>query len=808
MAINNFEARELHFDVSTGLKTVLGSELITDDEVAIFELVKNSFDAEATQVDLFFDESHIVIADNGIGMSFDDIENKWLFVAYSSKRSSNRAGDFRDGIAERRHYAGSKGIGRFSSDRLGRSIKLQTRASSEHSNFVHSVTVDWSLFDVDHHNRFDSVGVTYTIQPDGFVLPDIIGPLSNGTVITIENLWRDWDREKILKLKSGLAKLINPFGAESDGFRIVIHAPEQETADDLEKQQAESKGEELSPNALVNGAVGNFIFSTLREKTTYIEIKIDSSKNTIESLLVDRGELIYKIREPNIYSLLQDSEFRCELFFLNQSAKMTFARRMGVPSVQFGSVFLFRNDFRIFPIGEEGDDWYKMDRRKQQGYARFLGTRDVIGRIDVAGTDEHFQEASSRNTGLIETPAVKELQQCFMDHCLKRLERYVVPVTFVDAEDKLTSDVSRLLTDPGRARVAMAIAKLVDNSNIELLEYSKQLVGILNERSSQFEASLASLRAIAEKTKDETLFRNIEEAEKRFEELRRSEEAAKRQADEERLAKEAARRIAEEERKAKEEAQERARLAEKTAVKFQEQLEEERSKTLFLSSITSLDTDTILNLHHQVTIYAVDIQQQIENFFVKVSDKETISTQDAINAFERISLLNQKVMGITRFATKANFRLQSEMIGADLGEYIVQYINDVAKQFNLGSFVINVETDGKGFIQKFKPIDVSIVIDNLIANAKKRHTRATNITFKITHPSRNTIHILVTDNGKGFHERIEDLNRIFEKGFTTTDGSGLGLYHVRHVLGEMSGTIEASHRQDRSGAVFLIRISK
>ncbi|MDP2179954.1 ATP-binding protein [Methylicorpusculum sp.] len=586
MAINNSEARELHFDVSTGLKTVLGSELITDDEVAIFELVKNSFDAEATQVDLFFGRDRIVIADNGVGMSFDDIENKWLFVAYSSKRLSNRTSDFRDGIAERRHYAGSKGIGRFSSDRLGQSITLQTRTQSDHPKEVHSVAVDWSLFDVDHHKRFDSVGVTYTIQPDGFDLPDIIGSLSNGTVITIENLLCNWDRDKILKLKSGLAKLINPFGAESDGFRIVIHAPEQEQADNSEKQQAQAKGEELSPNALVNGAVGNFIFSTLREKTTYIEIQIDPSQNTIESILVDRGELIYRIREPNSYPLLQNSGFRCELFFLNQSAKMTFARRMGVPSVQFGSVFLFRNDFRIFPIGEEGDDWYKMDRRKQQGYARFLGTRDVIGRIDVAGTDEHFQEASSRNTGLIETPAVKELQQCFMDHCLKRLERYVVPVTFVDAEDKLTSDVSRLLTDPGRARVATAIAKLVDNSNIELIEYSKRLVGILNERSSQFEASLASLRAIAEKTKDETLFQNIEEAEKRFEELRRSEEAAKRQADEERAAKEAARLQADAERKAKEEAQERARLAERSAVKFQEQLEEEKSRTLFLSSIT------------------------------------------------------------------------------------------------------------------------------------------------------------------------------------------------------------------------------
>ncbi|MDO8400516.1 MAG: ATP-binding protein [Bradyrhizobium sp.] len=59
----------LTFDVSTGLKRVLGSELITDDEVAIFELVKNSFDAGATKVHIFFGASSVIVADNGRGMS-------------------------------------------------------------------------------------------------------------------------------------------------------------------------------------------------------------------------------------------------------------------------------------------------------------------------------------------------------------------------------------------------------------------------------------------------------------------------------------------------------------------------------------------------------------------------------------------------------------------------------------------------------------------------------------------------------------------------------------------------------------------
>src|SRR5215470_13899386 len=116
MRENKTQPEELYFDVSTGLKRVLGRELITDDEVAIFEMVKNSFDAGAGTVRLFFGDDNVVVADNGSGMSYDDLKEKWLFVAYSSKREGRSEKDFRDVAAERRHFAGSKGIGRFSSD--------------------------------------------------------------------------------------------------------------------------------------------------------------------------------------------------------------------------------------------------------------------------------------------------------------------------------------------------------------------------------------------------------------------------------------------------------------------------------------------------------------------------------------------------------------------------------------------------------------------------------------------------------------------------------------------------------------------
>jgi hypothetical protein len=586
-------AEDLHFDVSTGLKRVLGRELITNDEVAIFEMVKNSFDAGADTVHLYFGDDSVIVADNGSGMSYDDLKNKWLFVAYSSKRDQALVKDFRQRALERTYYAGSKGIGRFSSDRLGEKLVLQTRERNAKSLTVHRLVIDWERFEENDQEHFENVPVEYTAA-QAFDLPDELkkfsAKLKHGTVIQIGELRRGWNRTGLITLKSSLAKLINPFGSETDRFNIYITAPSERAEDKRVKAAAVKSNESPPSREIVNGKVGNFIFSDLQEKTTFIRASIEGGQ--IHTTLTDRGEVIYKIREPNTYKQLDHSGFRCEIYYLNHSAKLTFARRVGLPSVNFGSVFLFRNGFRVYPIGEVNDDWFGFDRRKQQGWSRFLGTREIIGRVDVFGSDDDFQEASSRNQGLIETPAVKQLHKAVMDHCLKRLEKYVVPVSWADKLEADTEDLSRLLTDAGRARVSAAVANLVDSDQVELLEYSKRLIGLLNERSSEFESSLVSLRSIAEKSGDKALLAKLDKAERRFDELKKSEAEARRVADRERAAAAAA--------------MQRAETAEAAA-------EHERRRSHFLESVVNLDTSTILNLHHQVTIYAVDIAQQIEN---------------------------------------------------------------------------------------------------------------------------------------------------------------------------------------------------
>jgi signal transduction histidine kinase len=773
--------QQLTFDVSTGLKRVLGSELITDDEVAIFELVKNSFDAGADKVHIFFGPSAVIVADNGRGMSYKDINEKWLFVAYSSKREAEQGKDFRNIVADRAHYAGSKGIGRFSSDRLGSQIILQTRSKGEDS--IHRLDVNWSLFDKNDRDHFDDIPVNYQAAKKSFELPKELqkfgDKLRTGTVIEVRHLRHKWGRQALLALKSSLAKLINPFGSNADRFTIQITAPAEADEDKETCAKAIKAGSEALPGAVVNGLVGNPIFSTLKEKTTFISVSIDNGK--ITTVLTDRGEVIYKIREPNPYKYLDGSNFHCEIYYLNTSSKQTFARRAGLPSVQFGSVFLFRNNFRVYPVGEVTDDWFGFDRRKQQGFSRFLGTREVIGRVDVFGSDIDFQEASSRNQGLIDTPAVRQLREAVMKHCLQRLEKYVVPVSWVDPDDANTGDLSRLMTDQGRARVTKAVASLVDNDEVELLDYSKRLVSIVNERSNEFETSLGGLRAIAEKTGNKPLIEKLTKAERRFEEMRRSTAEAHKIADRERAASEAA--------------MERADTAEAA-------VEIERRRAHFLETAVNVDAKTILNLHHQVTIYAVDVAQQIENFLGATAGQKSIPRETVLEAMEQIAFLNNKVLAVTRFASKANFQLDSEMIEGDITAFITEYIENVARVTGSARMRIVIENTHPGLKMRFNPIDVSIVVDNLISNA--RRAKASRITFSLEAIDRGALLMIVCDNGQGLSRGV-DPKRIFDMGYTTTRGSGLGLYHVRQVLGEIGGTIDLSDNDGR-GAAFAVRI--
>lgn len=796
-----------NFKVSSALKDIIGRDLITNDLVAVFELVKNAFDAHASRVDIVVTPDTIAIADDGKGMSQADILDKWLFVAYSAKKSGEEDAalpqDYRDRIGVRRGYAGSKGIGRFSCDRLGSRLDLYSRPLGSGRPVEH-LAVSWGDFEQDSKTMFGDVPVALEQVGDFPELAGIVQHRPHGTLVLIRNLRDEWDRTKLLSLKGYLAKLINPFGTQAD-MKIVFHSP-RDLDEDERLLASLSLPEELaayhddprealahlpvSLAGIVNGPVGNLIFATLEAKTTKLEVRM-LPDGVVESRLVDRGRLIYQIEEDYNADDLLGASIDIDLFYLNRAAKVSFTRAMGIDSVGFGNVFLFLNGFRIFPVGEPRDDTFGLNVRKAQGYSRFLGTREILGRVDVEAPPDMFRETSSRDAGLIETPRVQALREAFRRLALLRLERYVVDVTWVDKLDGERLDTTGLTTEDARARIIELVSKLVQNPKIRLIDYATDLVDTVNERANEFEATMKGLAVVASRTGDAELLARIEGARKRHEALRRSERQARELAQAETEARGRAEAIAYD-------ATMRADFAER-------RFDEEQKRSLFLAALGGKDKETLVNLHHQVVIYATFVQDIIANNLLALRRGQVPSAEGLAADFEQISFQNSRILTVTRFATQANFRLDADAIEEDLVQYLHDYVVEVASLY-AGRDFIHFEADGCSLVARFRPIDIAIIIDNLVSNAKR--AKASRISFDCRKAQDGGLEVVVEDDGLGIDPRKVDRSRIFEKGYSSTHGSGLGLYHVAEVLAGIRGAIGLDSDFGGAGTRFLIRIPR
>ena len=208
-------------------------------------------------------------------------------------------------------------------------------------------------------------------------------------------------------------------------------------------------------------------------------------------------------------------------------------------------------------------------------------------------------------------------------------------------------------------------------------------------------------------------------------------------------------------------------------------------------------------MHHQVTIYAVDIAQQIENLLASTAGKTTVPRETVLKAMEQMAFLNRKILAVTKFASRAKFKLDSETIETDLPGFLSDYIGQIARTTGSVRLQIDVVNEHPGMKMRFKPIDASIIVDNLVSNAKR--AKASKIKFELTPIDKRGLLIRATDNGRGLAAGTNKA-RIFEMGYTTTQGSGLGLYHVRQVLGEIGGSIELEDDEGKKGTTFVMTI--
>lgn len=827
----------LQFKISSALKDLVGKDLITSDNVAIFELVKNSYDAYANHVVITFTENKITIADNGKGMSLSDLKNKWLFLGFSAKKDgtedevNDKQKSYRDKI--RRFYAGAKGIGRFSCDRLGRLLTITTKTRD--SLLAEQILVDWANFEVDQKIEFDNVDVEHrTLNVDN-VFPD---QESHGTIIEIEDLHDEetpWTRKHILELKRSLQKLINPY-SETNDFVIEIVC-EREQKMDLQKLH-DGVGFDRD---IVNGPLKNSITEILKLKTTQIDVRI--SDGFVYTTLTDRGVDIYRIKEHNIhFPMIKNATV--SLSFLNRAAKYNFTRLMGVDSINFGSVFLFRNGFRILPFGETGDDSWGIDFRAQQGRARYLGSRDLMGRVDVTVEDvSELKEVSSRDSGLVDTPMARQVKDLYKQ-CHKRLERYVVGVlwgeSFLRNEyykneevawnarkelqkvDKDSEDPSFVLHSSFGSKIDFVrlVKTLTSDNNVEVLSYNSDLANFVTSSLEPQDIKLqfiSDLETIARRTGNQSLENSVEEVKRKIEELSRQKEEAERkaaeaesrqrEAEEKALKAEEMRREAEARAKSEEEKRRSAELARlraenekikadnarliaekktKEEATKRKQVEKEKQletlKVEFYKKASNPDTDALI---HHVKNNNSRINDKVDELIRYVVDVEDFDKkEEVLVSLSIIKKLSQKTLAATDLILNCDLA-KSDSQKINLPMFLKGYLAEEVKT----TLKCHFSTDVDLFAIYGSKLDLALLIDNFVKNSEDWH--ASNIWFSCVRHN-NDLELDVYDDGEGLIDSFrQDPNQIFEfaKSGKPT-GSGFGMYLIKETLNSLRATIE------------------
>lgn len=757
----------LQFKISAALKNIIGSDLISDDFIAVFELVKNSYDAHASKVDIIFeniytDNAKIIIKDNGKGMSYDDLINKWLFVAYSAKKEGTEEDnyDYRDKIKVKRAYAGAKGIGRFSCDRLGAELYLETIKEGPNSK-VETLLTEWDKFEGDLKDEFVNINVLHE------TIPKSNYNQSHGTVLEISHLKSEWDRKKFLDLKNALAKLINPNTQTSeDEFQITITVKDELESDLVEKDSRNR----------VNGIVENLIFETLDLKTTKIVSKISNSKiNQIETSLYEGGRLVYKVLEKNILTNLHNVEFI--VYFLNQSAKNTFSRRMGLQPVEYGHIFMYKNGVRVYPYGERGEDPLKMDNRKAQGYARYLGTREVIGYISIGEPNNDLKETSSRGDGLIQTKAYTELVKWFYT-TLRRLEKYGIDI--INWGNELSNDdFIQLDNQEKQNAIKSLILNLTKSSNIESFEVSPEIFQILEgkqEKSAKTTLTEISKKLEGENFNRDEILKSIKNVEHKIDRLKETKEEAENEAFEKMIENE----------------------------ELSEELDREVAQNLFTQSLIGTEKEDLIILQHQIVHTAGNVSFYLNELIQAINNNSP--KEELIESIQDISFEVQSIVSSSRYVTKAGFNKDSEKIDKNIVQFINEYIENLyvpVKSFIHQERPIEIIVQGNNQVSKtmkFRPFEFTVMLDNLFINSRKAKANQIKISW-----SKNDDNIILhfKDNGTGIpSEYYED---VFKFGFSRTNGSGIGLYTVRKIISKYKGTIEVN-TQLNSGTEFLIKL--
>ncbi len=394
--IASLDQSSVRFSVDAGIINRLGKELVGKQETAVSELIKNAYDADATVVDLIFENAwnkggNLIIEDNGHGMNREQLVNGFMRLSSSDKIHNPVSEKYK------RQKAGKKGIGRFATQRLGNKLIIITQTIQ--SQEALKVIINWDDFATDK----DLLTVSNSIE-------FISKTKNSGTTLIIEGLREGWSDAMIKRVYRYTSELLQPFPLSK-------------------------KKEEEIENSIDEGFKSNYYRSDNGDLVAIVDEEraiFQHALAEIEGYVLDDGQGCWALKSDKLnfpeevypignnekdkedtttpFNLIKGVHFKAYYFIydpkLFSPGTVTFIRELGYEK---GGIKLYRNGFRVLPYGEQGDDWLGLDKWNNRNIILAQHpNRNFFGFVELEDLNNDFEETSSRE-GLIENDRLNEL---------------------------------------------------------------------------------------------------------------------------------------------------------------------------------------------------------------------------------------------------------------------------------------------------------------------------------------------------------------------------------------------------------------
>ncbi len=388
----------------------LGEELTPTPDLGILELVKNAYDADATECTIELINTSksggtIRVVDNGDGMTASEISDGWLVLGKSKKVSTQLT-------RLSRIPAGNKGLGRLAALRMGRFVTLISRPRDEgEREKEYRLEIDWEAYE-----QADLVD-----QVDLYIQSNQRPTESDpGSEITMSGIQNSISTNDVKKLARGLLLLADPFEDNPLGFYPQLKAPEFKELEDLVKKRYFNDAE------------------------YHLVAEVDENGYAQVRALDWRGEVLFAGSHADITGSPSAPENRRKnhtpygcppakfdlwVFILDGktfSSRSTTVREVRDWLGEFGGVHLYQNGLRVSPYGNPGNDWLDMNLLRARNPEERPSTNTTIGRVSILDPNSELIQKTDR-AGFIETEKFVELRAFARDAmewlALRRIEQ-------------------------------------------------------------------------------------------------------------------------------------------------------------------------------------------------------------------------------------------------------------------------------------------------------------------------------------------------------------------------------------------------